>query len=254
MIVTSRYDPNWFAPGQSFFAGFDLDFGLGFSSRSRLGRGSGGVFSSRFRISSRSRSWSSALSSWGLFMDDKLSAIEADIDIPRSHAAAIGYFIMSFSTVDEQMNHAIWDLLGLRSENGGPEITTSIRDFGQRMLLLAKLGKARLRDEQLRDDCVAVVKAVQFLNDCRVELVHSSLAAWMPGYDAALWYRSKAERTQIKHDLIPYSTNTLCELTEYARLTSNALRAFGQNARRQQRSVEMPSLDKRPQLSVQANG
>lgn len=176
----------------------------------------------------------------------KLASFERIMGISQTYAASVGYFLTAFSNMEEHTNQAIWAILGLSGSTGGHEITTSIRDFGQRMLLLAKLGKARLRAPKNRTDCANLIRAIQFLNDRRVDLVHSAPAAWMPDAEGVVVVRVTSERARVRHVPTAFSTSYLCELTEYALLAYDAIIKFRKNVERGS-DLTLPSLDTRPE-------
>ena len=176
---------------------------------------------------------------------EKLASFARTMVISQNYAASVGYFLMIFSIIEENMNEAIWATLGVSASSGGPEITASLRDFGQRMLLLAKLSKERLRDPKNRDDCAHLIRAIQFLNDRRVDLVHSAVVAWMPDTEGVVVARTTAERTQVRQVTAEFSTSHLCKLTEFALLTYDAIRKFRVNVERGSNQA-LPSLDTRP--------
>lgn len=178
-------------------------------------------------------------------MSDKLASLERRLFISRTYAASVGYFLTAFSMVEGEMDRAVWAVSNMPSDEGGLELTTAIRDFGQRMLLLSKLSKARLTNEKHRTDCASVIKALQFLNDRRVELVHGALSAWMASDEHAIIERSKAERTKVVQAISEFSTDYLCELTDFAFLTQEALMKFRVNLQRGA-DLTLPSLDTRP--------
>lgn len=185
-------------------------------------------------------------------MIDKISSLEYRLGIPQSYAASTGYFLLAFSLVEDNMNRAIWELLKLRQDRGGYEITTAIRDFGQRMRLLAKLGKALLDTERDRQDCSKLIKALQFINDVRVQLVHGTLDTWQPGEDWAYLKQSWTQSTRIQHKSEKFTSAYLVDLADYALATNTALIFFGCNFSGEPYQ-RLPSLDKRPELHPPQN-
>ena len=180
-------------------------------------------------------------------MVESLDSLTKRMQISSTYAASVGYFLMAFAYAEEEMNRTIWSVLSLNAR-GGHEITSSFRDFGQRMLLLARLGKATIHNDEIRKDCSTVIRGLQFINDRRVDLVHGMPAAWIPDHDRVLLERTTAERDYIRHHRTEFSTEFLCELTEYALLVRDATHIFRESVERGHRQ-ELPSLGKRPELS-----
>jgi hypothetical protein len=70
-------------------------------------------------------------------MTDQLAELSRILKLDPQFATSLGYFLVAFSRCEESMNHAIWALLGVQGHSGGLELTISVRDFGQRMLLIS---------------------------------------------------------------------------------------------------------------------
>lgn len=181
-------------------------------------------------------------------MYNKLSHLELEIGIDKEHATAIGYFLMAFSFLEDNLNRSIWAVLGLSptKDSSGSILTTTVRDFGQRMLLLAKLGKERLSDQKNRDDCAKVIKAIQFINDQRVNLVHGVFTAYNSKDSTSYLSRTQPDRTAVRHLSYMFTTDYLCELAEFTMETTGAVVGFRQNLQ-SGTDHALPSLDKRPE-------
>ena len=178
-------------------------------------------------------------------MSDRLALLQERMHISPAYAASVGYFLFAFAEVESETDRAIWAILGLTGKRGGHEITTAIRDFGQRMLLLTKLSNARLASPEARADCAKVVSAISFLNARRVDLVHSAHIVWAPDTENTVLSRMVSERDYVRHVTANYSTDYLCELAHYAATTAEATRLFWLSIRRGP-GQPLPSLDKRP--------
>lgn len=176
----------------------------------------------------------------------KLSKLKMRLGIDRDYMTAAGYFLMAFSRCEVGMNRAIWAALNLKENRGGHEITTAVRDFGQRMLLLTRLGKALLKTQKNRDDCSSIVRALTFINDDRVNLVHGAFAMWAPDTQTVIYERVTPQRSAINYDYPEISAEYLCDLADYALQIDEALQIFSANVQRKL-TLPLPSLDKRPE-------
>ena len=177
-------------------------------------------------------------------MDNKLDVLNERLGVSQAYAASAGYFLLAFGVAEEEMNRTIWATLSIDGR-GGHEITTSMRDFGQRMLLLLKLGKVLIRNNDIRQDCSNIIRALQYINDQRVDLVHGFPVGWAAETESTLLERATSERDHVKHKLVSFSAEYLCDMADYALLTAHALRALRQSIERGSRHAP-PSLDKRP--------
>ena len=180
-------------------------------------------------------------------MPDKLASLDLEILADRKFAAAVGYFIISFSQLEEEMNRAVWALLNISADARAYVITTAVRDFAQRMLLVSKLTKARwARDDRMRTDCSNVISATRYINDIRNDLVHGSFNYWDALGEVAMFVRSDAKGSdEVQHAPVFFTINFLYELTIFTRNTTKAMLVFRLNAR-DGADQELPSLDTRP--------
>jgi hypothetical protein len=183
-------------------------------------------------------------------MSEKLSELEERLGISRTYMASVGYFLMAFSGCELRLNHAIQAALKLEQTSGGEEVVTAIRDFGQRMILLSRVGKRVLKSEKNRKDCSNIIRSISFLNDERVDLVHGEYAAWIPDLETVVYEKAAPTRDGIDRRYPELSTDYLCELTEYALQVQFAFQIFVRNLLHGS-ELSLPSLDKRPQRRQQ---
>ncbi len=179
-------------------------------------------------------------------MTDQLLQLSHALKIGPQFATSLGYFLVSFSRCEEAMNHAIWALLRLQGHTGGLEVISSIRDFGQRMMLLNRLSKRLLPTEVEQKKCSKIISALSFLNDNRVDLVHGEFAIISSTDDQYHVMRTVTQQSTVNRRLSRYSSEFLADLALYAVETEQALAIFRNNFQRGQDQV-LPSLDKRPE-------
>lgn len=180
-------------------------------------------------------------------MTDKLASLDLEILADRKFAAAVGYFVISFSQLEEEMNRAVWVLLNVSGDARGSIITTAMRDFSQRMLLVSKLTKARwAKGDRMRTDCSNIIRAVRYINDVRNDLAHGSFNYWDSLSETAMFLRSEAKGAEeVKHRPVHFTIDYLYEMISFTRNTTTAMLRFRINVR-DGADHEMPSLDKRP--------
>jgi len=179
-------------------------------------------------------------------MTDQLLQLSRTLKIDQQFATSLGYFLVSFSRCEEAMNHAIWALLKIQGHNGGLEVTSSIRDFGQRMMLLNRLSKRLIPTEIEQKQCSKIISALNFLNDNRVDLVHGEFVGTSQEYSQYSVMRTVAQKSSVNRRMSQFSSEFLAGLAFYGIETEKALVVFRNNFQRGQ-DHEMPSLDIRPE-------
>ncbi len=179
-------------------------------------------------------------------MSDHTPQLRRALKVSPDFATSLGYFLISFSRCEEAVNHAIWALLKIQSHDGGLEVVSAIRDFGQRMMLLNRLSKRLLPTDVQKDELSRVLSAVTFLNDERVNLVHGEFQRAPAASDQASVFRTMAQKSSVDRRISQYSKEFLTELALYGLTTEKALATFRKNVLNGT-ADELPSLDKRPE-------
>ena len=144
------------------------------------------------------------------------------------------------------MNYAIWAMLKLQGHNGGLEVLTSIRDFGQRMMLLSRLSKRLVPTKTEQKQWSKAIRALQFLNDHRINLVHGEFVRISAEGERYHVMRTVADGSSVERRLAQFSPEFLDDLAGYGVTTEHALNVLRENLAGGP-AREMPSLDTLPE-------
>ncbi len=145
-------------------------------------------------------------------MIDQHLELSRALKISPQLATSLGYFLVAFSRCEEGMNHAIWAMLKLQGHNGGPEVISSIRDFGQRMMLLNRLSKCLLPTETEQKQWSRAISALQFLNVHRIDLVHGEFVRISAEGERYHVMRTVAEGSSVERRLAQFSPGFLARI------------------------------------------
>lgn len=177
-------------------------------------------------------------------MDDRIAETASALRTDPQFATSLGLFLVAFSRCENETNQAVCGFLGLQGHTGGPEVVFAIRDFGQRIVLLSRLGKVLTGTPHERGICSDLCSALSFINENRVDLVHGEFSRGSA--QGAMVSKAHVKDREIAHKHPQFTTEYVLDLADYAMSVENSLTHFRIGLRKGD-WTQQPSLGTRPE-------